>query len=29
MRKAGDYIRSIAENFPYLFVHWQYGFTGA
>jgi group II intron reverse transcriptase/maturase len=29
MRKAGNYIRSIAESFPYLFVHWQYGFKGA
>lgn len=29
MRKAGNYIRSIAENYPYIFVHWQYGFKGA
>ena len=29
MRKAGNYIRSIAEKFPYIFVHWQYGFKGA
>jgi RNA-directed DNA polymerase len=29
MRKAGNYIRGIAEAFPYIFVHWQYGFKGA
>lgn len=29
MRKAGDWIRQIAKNYPYLFVHWQHGFHGA
>ena len=29
MRKAGNYIRGIANDFPYIFVHWQYGFAGA
>ena len=29
MRKAGDWIRQVAKNYPYLFVHWQHGFHGA
>lgn len=29
MRKAGRWIREIAQKFPYIFVHWQYGFGGA
>lgn len=29
MRKAGNYIRDIADKYPYIFVHWQYGFKGA
>jgi RNA-directed DNA polymerase len=29
MRKAGDWIRQIAQNYSYLFVHWQHGFQGA
>jgi group II intron reverse transcriptase/maturase len=29
MRKAGRWIRELAENFPYIFVHWQHGFGGA
>lgn len=29
MRKAGDWIRRTARDYPYLFVHWQHGFHGA
>jgi group II intron reverse transcriptase/maturase len=29
MRKAGDWIRQVAKNYSYLFVHWQHGFHGA
>ena len=29
MRKAGDWIRATAKNYPYIFVHWQHGFQGA
>jgi group II intron reverse transcriptase/maturase len=29
MRKAGDWIRRTARDYPYLFVHWQHGFQGA
>jgi len=29
MRKAGDWIRQTAQNYSYLFVHWQHGFQGA
>jgi RNA-directed DNA polymerase len=29
MRRAGAWIRRIASDYPYLFVHWQHGFQGA
>ena len=29
MRKAGRWIRQIATNYPYIFIHWQHGFHGA
>jgi RNA-directed DNA polymerase len=29
MRKAANYIRETAKNFPNLFVHWQYDFGNA
>jgi RNA-directed DNA polymerase len=29
MHIAGNWIRQTANDYPYLFVHWQHGFTGA
>jgi group II intron reverse transcriptase/maturase len=29
MHKAGRWLRNLANCYPGLFVHWQYGFTGA
>jgi len=29
MRKAGRWIRQLATDYPYIFIHWQHGFHGA
>jgi len=29
MRQAGNWIRRIAADYPYIFVHWLHGFKGA
>ncbi len=29
MQIAGNWIRQTAKDYPYIFVHWQHGFTGA
>jgi hypothetical protein len=29
MHKAGRWLRNLANSYPGLFVHWQYGFNGA
>ena len=29
MRIAGNWVRQIAKDYPYIFVHWQHGFTKA